>query len=101
MVGGMESKVLCIISLLCPRLQVLLRFRGQSQAGAVQHKTLGTLEPARIWGRVLEEGEASGADGLGWTWSSVLGRHTQSSAREKPAINLTAQITDFCLYNYT
>lgn len=83
MVGGMESKVLCIISLLCPRLQVLLRFRGQSQAGAVQHKTLGTLEPARIWGRVLEEGEASGAEGLGWTWSSVLGRHRHNHPLER------------------
>lgn len=85
MVGGMESKVLYIISLLCPRLQVLLRFRGQSQAGAVQHKTLGTLETACTWGWLPEEGEASGAEaeGLGWARGSVLGRHRHNHPLER------------------
>jgi len=47
-VGGTESKMLYIISLLCPRLEVLLRSRWQSQAGDVEHRTLGTWETARI-----------------------------------------------------
>lgn len=42
------------------------------------------------------------AEGLGWAPGSVLGRHRHNHALErKPAIKLTAQITDFCLYNYT
>lgn len=117
MVGDMENKVLCVISLLCPRLKVLLRSRWQSGAGAVQHKTLGTLDTARVWGWVPEKGQASGAEakacprpsaargrgtGLDWAPGSVLGRHRHNHALErKPAIKLTAQITDFCLYNYT
>lgn len=44
----MESNMLYIISLLCPRLKVLLSSKWQSQTEAVQHKPLGTLKSAPV-----------------------------------------------------